>query len=55
MKNFNVEITEILQKTITIEASSEEEALRIVRKRYSEEDIILDDSYFITTEFNILK
>lgn len=55
MKKYNVEVTEILQKTITVEASSEEEALKIVQAKYNEEEIILDDSNLITSNFNILK
>ncbi len=55
MKIFNIEITETLQKTISVEANSEEEALRIIRKKYSDEEIVLDESDLITTHFNILK
>ncbi len=55
MKIFNIEITETLQKTISVEANSEEEALRIIRKKYSDEEIVLDESDLITTHFNIIK
>ncbi len=55
MKIFNVEITETLQKKISIQANSEEEALSIIKKKYDEEKIVLDDSNLITTHFNILK
>lgn len=54
MKIYNVEITEILQIAVSIEANSEEEALKIIRKKYDDEEIILDESNLITSNFNIV-
>ena len=49
-----VEITEVLQKTIEVEANSLEEALTIVKEKYNNCEIILDDSSFIDKEFKWL-
>ncbi len=54
MKGFKVEITETLQKTITIIANDESEAIEIAKRLYSNEEIILDDSNYIDTEYNII-
>lgn len=37
MKKFDVEITETLQRTVSVEAASQEEAERMVTESYSEE------------------
>jgi hypothetical protein len=52
MKVFKVEITEILQKRIQVEANSLDEALKKVKLKYQKEQIILDSSDLI--EMNIL-
>lgn len=44
---YKVEITEILQKTIELEAILE------VKHRYYAENIILDDTCYIDTNFDI--
>ena len=49
---YKIEITEILQNTIDVEASTLEEAIEIVKLKYRNEEIILDDSNFIKVEFN---
>ncbi|QFR50216.1 hypothetical protein FJR48_10935 [Sulfurimonas lithotrophica] len=43
---YEINITEVLSKTITVEASSEEEAVNIVSDMYNNEDIVLDYSDF---------
>lgn len=50
MKEFDVEITETLQKTVTVEADSKE-ALRIVKDMWKNSDIILDAENFIDVEY----
>ena len=41
MKTYKVEITEILQKVVEVEAMTEEEAFDIVEDRYENEMIVL--------------
>ncbi|MFR1853921.1 MAG: DpnD/PcfM family protein, partial [Beduini sp.] len=43
MKKYLVEITETLQKQITITASSREEAEQKVKEKYRNEEIVLDE------------
>ena len=49
-----VEITETLQKTIEVEASTYEEALSYIKNKYKNEEIVLDDSNYIKTEFKVV-
>jgi hypothetical protein len=42
MKEFEVNITETLQKTITVEADSREEAERMAEDMWRDADIVLD-------------
>ena len=53
-KKFKVEITEILQKFIEVEAPNELEALNKVRKMYFNEEVILDASSYIDTKIEIV-
>ena len=55
MKKYLVEITETLQKQITITANSREEAEQKVKEKYRNEEIILNESDYIDTEFTVLK
>ena len=52
---YKVEITETLQKTIEVEASDESEAILIVKNLYRKEEIILDDTSYIDTEFAVIE
>lgn len=52
MKIFKVEITEVLQKIIDVEADSLEEALSKVKLKYKKEQIILDSSNLIETNIS---
>lgn len=54
MKKYKFEITEILQKQIEIEATSYDEAYQKVKSQYKNEDIILDASDYIDTEYNLI-
>jgi hypothetical protein len=51
---FEVEITETLQKTVEVEAGDEEEAARIVRSMYRDEEIILSEDSFVDCRIEIL-
>lgn len=55
MKKYLVEITETLQKQITVQANSREEAEQKVKERYDNEEIILNESDYVDTEFHVLK
>ena len=48
---FKTEITEILQRTIEVEAENEGEALRKVKEMYKNEEIVLDSSDFVGVGF----
>ncbi len=43
MKKFDVEITETLQRTVTVEAASQEEAERMVDRGWRDGDYVLTD------------
>lgn len=55
MKKYTIEITETLQKQVTVKANSREEAIQKVRKEYFDCDIILDSNDYIDTEFQYIK
>lgn len=50
---FQIEITETLQKTITVEAINLEDALMKARSQYENETIVLDSDDFVDVEFDI--
>lgn len=52
MKEFEVTITETLEKKITVEAMSKDEAEQAVRDMWNDADIILDAEDFIDVIFN---
>lgn len=51
-KQYNVTITETLQRTITIEAENEQEAEMQVTDKYYNGDIVLDSSDFVKVTFD---
>ena len=55
MKKYLVEITETLQKQITVSANSSEEAEQKVKERYKNEDIILNENDYVDTDFHVIK
>ena len=54
MQEFQVEITETLQRTVTVMALDEDDAFMKVRKIYKKSEIILDSEDYIDTEFKVL-
>ena len=52
---YKIEITETLQKTIEVDACDESEAIIKVKKLYRKEEIILDDTAYIDTEFKVVE
>lgn len=55
MKNYTIEITETLQKQVTVKANSREEAIQKVKEQYYDCSIILDLNNYIDTEFQYIK
>ncbi len=51
---YKVQITETLQRIIEVEASNESEAILNVKDKYKKEDIVLNETDYIDTEFDIL-
>lgn len=51
MKEFEVTITETLEKKITVEALSKDEAEQVVRDMWNDADIVLDADDFIDVSF----
>lgn len=51
MKEFEVTITETLQKTVNIEAETKEEAAQLVKEMWDNGDIILDADNFADVEY----
>lgn len=52
MKEFEVTITETLQKTVTVEADSKDDALQIAEDMWNDSDIILDADNFVNVEYH---
>ena len=51
MKEYDIKITETLEKTVTVEAASHEEAEEQVRQAYYDSEYILDSENFTGVEF----
>lgn len=50
MQSFQIEITETLQRTLSVEATSEADALEIVHNLYKSEQIVLDAADYVETD-----
>ena len=55
MKKFDIEIEETLQKVVSVDANSVDEAIDIVHEMYRNEEIILDENDFKDVEFREYK
>jgi len=55
MKNYNIEVTEVLSRVVSIKAKNEDEAYFKIKKMYQNEEIVLDASDYIDTEFKEFK
>ncbi len=53
-RKIKVEVTEILQRIIEVEATSDYEALDMVIKKYEEQKIVLDWGDFTDKEIKII-
>ena len=54
MKEFDVCITEVLDKHISVKAKNKEEAYEIVSKQYKDEEIVLDYNDFSYYEIKVI-
>lgn len=52
---YQVNVKEMLEDIIDVEAESEKDAIEKVEERYYNEDIVLDSDAFVGTEFSIFK
>lgn len=52
MKEFEVTITETLEKTVVVEANSKDDALQIAEDMWKDGDIILDADSFVDVEYS---
>lgn len=55
MKEFDLEVEEILQRVVTIKAETEDEALQKLEDKYYNEEIILDHHDLKETTFKVIK
>ena len=55
IKEYEIEIEEILQRIVKVKAESEEEAYRIVSEQYKNCEIVLGDEDFIMCEIRPYK
>lgn len=51
MKKFDVEITETLQRRVSVEAASQEDAERMVTQAWNNQDYVLDSGDFTSVDF----
>ena len=54
MRAFNVEIEEVLQRIVKVEAWDENEILKLVSKQYSQENIVLDENNYKGHELRVI-
>ena len=55
MKTFIIEITETLQKQVEVEADSKVDAISRIRNQYYQTNIVLDESNYIDTQFDLFR
>lgn len=53
LRTYQVEVTEVLQRTLYIEAETEEAAIAEAKYQYKDEDVVLDYSDLIETSFQV--
>ncbi len=54
MKSFNVEITETLRRTVTVEAHDYDDALNKVREAWKRSEYVLDADDFLEAGFEVI-
>lgn len=50
---YQIQITESLQRITSVSAASENEAVELVRRCYRDEEIILGSEDFVTVDFTV--
>jgi hypothetical protein len=53
-KEYNIEVCETLIRIVTVEATSEEEALELIRNDYNNAELVLDADDFFDVDFEIV-
>ena len=54
-KEFVVEVTEILQRRVTVKAKTRREAKEKVKEQYANEEIVLGSEDFIDNDFQVIE
>ena len=54
MSEYKIEITEVLQRIITISAADEDGAIAKIKELYHAEDIVLDSGDYVDTDFKVV-
>ena len=54
MKEYQVEVCETLIRIVTVEATSEEDAIKFVKYDYNNAELVLDSDDFFDVEFEIV-
>ena len=54
MREYNVEVVETLIRIVTVEAMSEEDAIKFVKYDYNNAELVLDSDDFFDVEFEIV-
>ena len=54
-REYQVEITETLQKIVTVKAENPDEAWKIVRQMYSDEEVVLTSEDFMDFDICVLE
>lgn len=52
---YKIEITETLQRQIEIEANSKEEAEKIAKQKYQNEEIVLSSDDYVNTSISVIE
>ena len=55
MKKYTIEITETLQKRVSVLADSKDQAYKKVKEMYNNEEIILDSGHYVSTDFKAVE
>ncbi|MBQ0065348.1 MAG: DpnD/PcfM family protein [Firmicutes bacterium] len=52
---YKIEITETLQRQIEVEANSKEEAERIAKQKYQNEEVVLSSDDYVDTSISVIE
>lgn len=54
MKEYQVEVVETLIRIVTVEAMTEEDAIKFVKYDYNNAELVLDSDDFFDVDFNVV-